>query len=59
MSHFYDRNSVGRGLDFDENPEHKEEFYRYAVHLTCTSPTKDIIYMHLPPLEDLAKGAEI
>jgi hypothetical protein len=29
--YFYDRNPVGRGLDFAENPDQEEEFLRYAV----------------------------
>jgi hypothetical protein len=52
--HFYARNLAGRGLDFDENLEHKEHSLSYTMHLTCINSTKDIIHMPLPPLEDLA-----
>jgi len=33
--YFYGQNFAGRGLDFDENPYHKEDFLTHAVQLTC------------------------
>jgi hypothetical protein len=29
--YFYERNPTGRGLDFDDYPEDKSDFVRYAV----------------------------
>ena len=29
--YFYDRNQVGKELDFDSNPDQKEPFLRYVV----------------------------
>jgi hypothetical protein len=57
--HFYDRNPIGRELDFDESLGRKEDFLRYAVQLTCNNPIENIIHTPLPPLENLARGAAI
>jgi hypothetical protein len=54
---FYERNPAGRGLDFTENPDGKEDFIRYAVNLHCLKPVADTKKSTLPPLEDLAEGA--
>ena len=32
---FYERNLVGCGLDFTENPDSKEDLLRYAVEPGC------------------------
>ena len=32
---FYERNPAGRGLDFDDFPENKLDFIRYALELRC------------------------
>jgi hypothetical protein len=52
-------NPAGRGLDFDENPDHKSDFLRYAIQLNCINPIRDIIKSPLPPLEEIARGVLI
>jgi len=52
--YFYERNPVGRGLDFDDYPENKSDFVRYALELRCLNPAVDTKKTPLPPLEDLA-----
>ena len=37
----YERNPAGRGLDFDDFPEDKPDFNRYAVELRCLNPVVD------------------
>ena len=37
LVHFYERNPAGRGLDFDDAPEDKPYFTRYAVEFRCLS----------------------
>jgi hypothetical protein len=54
--YFFERNPTGRGLDFDEFPEHKTEFFRYAVQLNCINPVRDITKCPLPPLEEIARA---
>jgi hypothetical protein len=49
---FYERNPTGRGLDFTENPNTKNDFLRYVVELQCLSLLVDIRKAPLPPLED-------
>ena len=39
--HFYERNPSGRGLDFDDRPEDKIDFARYAAELRCLNPMMD------------------
>jgi len=56
---FYERNPAGRGLDFTENPYHKEDFLRYAVELHCLNPLADIRKSPLPPLDNLAEGVTV
>ena len=56
--HFYERNLAGRGLDFDDHPDDKTDFVRYAVELRCLNPTMDTKKSPLPPLEDLAEAVE-
>ncbi len=56
---FYERNPAGRGLDFTENPYHKEDFLRYVVELHCLNPMADIRKSPLPSLEDLAEGVKV
>ena len=48
--YFYYRNPAGRGLDFANNPEQKEDFLRYAIELHCLNPVQDIAHTPLPPL---------
>ena len=56
---FYERNPAGRGLDFDDYPEDKPNFVRYAIELCCLNPIVDIKKTPLPPLEDLAEAVII
>jgi hypothetical protein len=51
---FYERSPARRGLDFDDFPEIKLGFIRYAVDLRCLNPMTDTKKTPLPPLEDLA-----
>ena len=53
---FYERNPTGRGLDFTENPDAKEDYIRNAIDLHCLNPVADTRKTSLPPLEDLAEG---
>ena len=53
---FYERNPAGRGLDFTEKTDHKEDFLRYAIELHCLNPVADIRKSPLLSLEDLAEG---
>jgi hypothetical protein len=55
----FKKNPAGRGLDFDENPDQKSDFLRYAIQLNCINPIRDIIKSPLPPLEEIAGGASI
>ena len=55
---FHERNPAGRGLDFDDNPDDKSDFVRYAVELRCQNPITDISKTPLPPLEELAEATE-
>jgi len=48
----YERKPAGRGLDFTNNPDSKEDFLMYAVKLRCMNPVADT-KKPLPPLEDL------
>ena len=43
---FYERNPAGRGLDFDDAPEDKLDFVRYAVELRCLNPLTDTKNRH-------------
>ena len=54
--HFYERNPSGRGLDFDDRPEDKIDFVRYAAELRCMNPMTDTKRSPLPPLEDLSEA---
>jgi hypothetical protein len=54
--HFYERNPARRGMDFDDHPDDKTDFVRYAVKLRCMNPIMDTKKNPLPPLEDLAKA---
>jgi hypothetical protein len=56
---FYEKNPAGRGLAFTENPNHKEDFLRYAAELHCLNPVADIRKSPLPSLEDLAEGVTV
>ena len=55
---FYERNPAGKGLDFDNAPEDKPDFVRYAVELRCLNPITNTKKTPLPPLEDLAAATE-
>ena len=57
--YFYERNPAGRGLDFNDYPEQKADFLRYAVQLNCINPIRDITKNLLPPLEEIARGISI
>ena len=48
--YFYDRNPVGKELDFDSNPEQKEPFSRYAVSFQLHDRTEDLSRLSLPTL---------
>ena len=37
---FYERNPAGRGIDFDDAPDDKPDFVRYAVELICHNPSQ-------------------
>jgi len=41
------------------NPDHKEDFLRYAVELHCLNRVANIRKSSLPPLEDLAEGVTV
>jgi len=56
---FYERNTAGRGLDFTNNPDTKEDFLRYALKMYYLSPATDTRKTPLPPLENLAGGATV
>ncbi len=56
---FYARNLYGRGLDFNDFPEQKAEFLRYAIHLNCINPIRDITKGPLPLLKEIARGVSI
>ena len=58
-AYFFERNSAGRGLDFDEFPEHKVDFLRYVIQLSCINHVRYISKSPLPPLEEIARGASI
>ena len=53
---FYERNPAGRGLDFDDNPEDKSDFTRYAVEFRCLNPLTNTKKSPLPPLEEMAEA---
>jgi hypothetical protein len=57
--YIYIRSPARRGLDFDEFPSQKSDFLRYAVHLNCVNPIRDITKCPLPPLEEIAYGIHI
>jgi hypothetical protein len=54
--HFYERNPAGHGLDFNDFPDDKTDFVRYAVELRCLNPVVDTKKSPLPPLEDLSEA---
>jgi hypothetical protein len=56
--HFYERNPAGRGLDFNDYPDDKPDFVKYAVELRCLNPVVDTKNSPLPPLEDLSEVVE-
>ena len=57
--YLYDRNPVGRGLNFAENPEQDEDLLRHAFELHCLNPVQDIALHQLPQLEEIAQGTFI
>ena len=56
---FYERNPAGKGLDFDDAPDDKSDFVRYAVELRCHDPITNTRKTPLPPLEELAESTKI
>ncbi len=56
---FYERNLAGRGLDFNDFPEQKFDFLRYAVQINYINLIRDFTKSPLPPLEEIARGASI
>ena len=46
-------------MDFDDAPEHKPDFIRYAVEFRCLNPLTDTKKSPLPPLEELAEAIAI
>ena len=56
---FYERNPTDRGLEFDDTPEDKTDFVKYAVELKYQNPITDTMKTPLPPLEKLAEATEI
>jgi len=56
---FHERNPAGRGLDFDDFPETKHNFVRYALELRSLNPVRDTKKTPLPPLEDLAEAVTV
>jgi len=56
---FYEHNQVEHGLDFDDFPEDKPDFIRYAVKIRCLNLKVDTKKTPLPPLEDLAEGVAV
>ena len=54
--YFYDRNPVGKELDFDSNPEQKELFQRYAVSFQLQNRTEDLSHLSLPTLSNISHG---
>ncbi len=57
--YFYEKNPARRGLDFDEYPEQKTGFLRYAIQLNCINPIRGVIESPLPPLKEIARGISI
>ena len=45
-------------MDFDDHPDDKTDFIRYAVELRCLKPIMDTKKSPLPPLEDIAEAVE-
>ncbi len=57
MLHFYERNLVGRGQEFDESPDDKPDFNKYAVELRFQNLVADTKKTPIPSLpEDLAEA---
>ena len=56
---FCERIQAGRGLDFDDFPEAKPDFVRYAVELRCLNPVVDTKKTPLPSIEDLAEAVTV
>ena len=55
---FHERNPAGKGLYFDDAPDDKPDFVRYAVELICKNPITDTRKIPLPPLEELAVATD-
>jgi len=56
---FYEHNSAGRGLDFDDYLKEKPDFAWYAVELCCLNLDIDSKKTPLPPLENLVEAITI
>ena len=57
--HFYERNPVGRGLDFKDTEDIKSDFLMYAVDYQCQNPIAEIKKHPLPILEELVDGVSL
>jgi hypothetical protein len=57
LMQFYERNPADRGLEFDDSPDDKPNFVRYAVELRCQNIIPDTRKTPMPPLENLAEAA--
>jgi len=56
---FYERNPAGSDLDFDDHPEDKLDFVKYAMELRFLNPAVDTKKTPLAPMEDLAAAVTI
>jgi hypothetical protein len=55
----YERNSARRDLKLNDSPEDKSDFVKYVVEFRCLNLIADTKKHPLPPLEELAKGANM
>jgi hypothetical protein len=53
------RVSPRRALEFDDYPDDKPDFVKYAVELCCLNPVVDTKKTPLPPMEDLAEAVTL
>ena len=55
----FDTNPASRGLDFDEDPDSKEDFLKFSVHFRCTTKTSERRNLPMPALEYISEGISI